>query len=97
MFSASALPFPSFNPRTHEECDYFVDITGVIIGVSIHALTRSATIFTKVISNGGEVSIHALTRSATTLRPASRSECSFNPRTHEECEAYIFSFLFSDI
>ena len=58
--------------------------------ISIHALTRSATIFTIVLNSGSVISIHALTRSATTkarLHWGQRSH--FNPRTHEECDCRI--------
>ena len=39
--------------------------SGHVVGVSIHALTRSATVFSWMIENKYCVSIHALTRSAT--------------------------------
>ena len=32
-----------FNPRTHEECDQLLHVIAPELGVSIHALTRSAT------------------------------------------------------
>ena len=57
----------NFNPRTHKECDLFVDgVAGVGDSISIHALTRSATLtmgFLRVFV--ASISIHALTRSAT--------------------------------
>ena len=55
-----------FNPRTHEECDrkQFSRIYQGII--SIHALTRSATVATAFLFSFKAISIHALTRSATT-------------------------------
>ena len=56
-------------------------------GVSIHALTRSATSMDNVIYFDWPVSIHALTRSATNqmTQPILFFPC-FNPRTHEECD-----------
>ena len=55
-----------FNPRTHEECDSpELAITGTLSPVSIHALTRSATISQVGRHRIEKVSIHALTRSAT--------------------------------
>ena len=60
----------------------------LIISVSIHALTRSATFGDRFLSIGFYVSIHALTRSATEIsKPYVQSKDSFNPRTHEECDA----------
>ena len=38
-----------FNPRTHEECDIFSSISSMIFCVSIHALTRSATVYILMI------------------------------------------------
>ena len=68
-----------------------VRLIGVIIrtsiSVSIHALTKSATVFSMLINDHMDVSIHALTKSATLpntlIMPP--SFC-FNPRTHEECD-----------
>ena len=81
-----------FNPRTHEECDANCDHTFDKSNISIHALTRSATIPPFFESWCFPISIHALTRSATrpdlsryTLR------CDFNPRTHEECDKLFLS------
>ena len=55
--------------------------------VSIHALTRSATISTIYFIICTFVSIHALTRSATCLfLPYLFISLCFNPRTHEECD-----------
>ena len=62
---------------------------GAVSGVSIHALTRSATDFSFSISTLIFVSIHALTRSATVLTLIiSLVVDGFNPRTHEECDNY---------
>ena len=54
-----------FNPRTHEECDRLHGCSYLSGSVSIHALTRSATVFTDPPYGMKKVSIHALTRSAT--------------------------------
>ena len=56
---------PSFNPRTHEECDNGLSVWELILTVSIHALTRSATPGSFPGCGLLHVSIHALTRSAT--------------------------------
>ncbi len=48
-FSASVRkPWTCFNPRTHEECDWSCQVRRSQLGVSIHALTRSATEFRKM-------------------------------------------------
>ncbi len=63
------LPNPiyhtDFNPRTHEECD--IRRTGGRDGrrISIHALTKSATIKYLIDWTQNDISIHALTKSAT--------------------------------
>ena len=55
-----------FNPRTHEECDPPPAPGSIpITAVSIHALTRSATLTFSNAERLLSVSIHALTRSAT--------------------------------
>ena len=60
------------------------------IAVSIHALTRSATLEEVNNKLTELVSIHALTRSATVPATGTAcSECCFNPRTHEECDSYF--------
>ena len=56
-----------FNPRTHEECDNFFSLNHKTGTVSIHALTRSATLERTDAMWAQNVSIHALTRSATVL------------------------------
>ena len=82
-----ALGLAGFNPRTHEECDLPGDRRSSRKTVSIHALTRSATMFQRIDQRFAQVSIHALTRSATMSVPSKIMilEC-FNPRTHEECD-----------
>ena len=60
------LPYGCFNPRTHEECDPLFPLRlQRHMQVSIHALTRSATIHNWFLCKVSYVSIHALTRSAT--------------------------------
>ena len=87
----SSAALPCFNPRTHEECDCIkLDDKQHSKTVSIHALTRSATRRFLSHSRLLTVSIHALTRSATCcylLRFC--GYVSFNPRTHEECDAIL--------
>ena len=61
----SLLCHHCFNPRTHEECDVTVPSVIAHFIVSIHALTRSATLIHLTIFVPVRVSIHALTRSAT--------------------------------
>ena len=79
----------NFNPRTHKECDLFVDgVAGVGDSISIHALTRSAT---PPVSITKLILIH--------FNPRTHKECDgvdnfgscycctyFNPRTHKECD-----------
>ena len=77
-----------FNPRTHEECDLCLTKDKRYVKVSIHALTRSATLLT----------LMSFIRSC--FNPRTHEECdcsvisyqavcgSFNPRTHEECDAH---------
>ena len=64
-FGVICYPVNCFNPRTHEECDNEFDIPNLLLEVSIHALTRSATIAWFWAKYQEQVSIHALTRSAT--------------------------------
>ena len=57
------------------------------IDISIHALTRSATILQERFRKTFRISIHALTRSATGRFLLSLVLIrDFNPRTHEECD-----------
>ena len=85
------LPYPivllCFNPRTHEECDYILRFILLVIQVSIHALTRSATQYRLRLSGFRLFqSTHSRgVRQAWYLKNASRV-ASFNPRTHEECD-----------
>ena len=67
----------SFNPRTHEECDTGKFLQPTIQIVSIHALTRSATLIDQIYHLPFHVSIHALTRSATTLTPSTKGYLRF--------------------
>ena len=81
-----------FNPRTHEECDFGQSVVLGRVKISIHALTRSATIRSGCNRTGWRISIHALTRSATELLSAMRKNIGdFNPRTHEECDSFALS------
>ena len=82
---------PSFNPRTHEECDPFVvvDESLKIKFQSTHS--RGVRHKTKIMAALRlNVSIHALTRSATYRDTSCRSRPNgFNPRTHEECDTAL--------
>ena len=85
--SSSSRPMRCFNPRTHEECDLTPFRNFHLQIVSIHALTRSATIAPLNKLKSMIVSIHALTRSATSSFPSTCCPGNrFNPRTHEECD-----------
>ena len=55
----------SFNPRTHEGCDYDYCASLQPSNVSIHAPTRGATFSSRVRQQFTQVSIHAPTRGAT--------------------------------
>ena len=58
-----------FNPCTHKECDLTCHEVIVFFAfISIHALTRSATVVNVPSQGGLFISIHALTRSATSFR-----------------------------
>ena len=62
-------------------------IAALLLGISIHALARSATAISKHLSNIFNISIHALARSATYLSQEQiRQLENFNPRTREECD-----------
>ncbi len=89
-----------FNPRTHEECNRYIDGQPFpCLNISIHALTRSATVHSDLVikwlakfqsmhSRGVQPSVGSLPR-----MPAA----DFNPCTHEECNAkvvYLFCLLF---
>ena len=57
------------------------------MGISIHALVRSATPPANAPQHSTSISIHALVRSATLLNPAENNlQIDFNPRTREECD-----------
>ena len=66
----------SFNPRTHEGCDFPKYRSNHTILVSIHAPTRGATRVSPARRSCQRVSIHAPTRGATSLR-----FCAFNSST----------------
>ena len=58
-----------------------------ILDISIHALTRSATLRQDTRDRHRCISIHALTRSATgRFLQVPGDHLDFNPRTHEECD-----------
>ena len=57
--------FSSFNPRTHEGCDFADSHYFLSVYVSIHAPTRGATPISTKLYNKTLVSIHAPTRGAT--------------------------------
>ena len=60
-----------FNPRTHGECDGALQAENQkAIGISIHALTGSATTLPKIVVDYYKISIHALTGSATLIKYA---------------------------
>ena len=64
-----------------------LDFKSVVLSISIHALTRSATLSMNRNRRNQFISIHALTRSATRalcLRTVTIKN--FNPRTHKECD-----------
>ena len=67
-----AIPINScafdFNPRTHEECDAVLISRTRRNLISIHALTKSATLTVKKYGPLRSISIHALTKSATVMR-----------------------------
>ena len=75
-----------FNPRTHEECDNRLLPIHVITNVSIHALTKSAT----VTSSLRIVSVVFQSTHSRRVRPSFTKSGAdiggFNPRTHEECD-----------
>ena len=84
-------PRSDFNPRTHEECDTVEQITAQQEMISIHALTRSATL-------GNNSNRYHWCY----FNPRTHEECDefiyirlfhslyFNPRTHEECDHGVF-------
>ena len=66
---------------------YIQDKYGLTEAISIHALTRSATIVNEHCHCSFSISIHALTRSATgRLIDIWSNLYNFNPRTREECD-----------
>ena len=60
--------------------------------ISIHALVKRATVFTKVRYNIDNISIHALVKRATYPNYRQRNLClHFNPRPREEGDKYTIS------
>ena len=65
--------------------------------ISIHALVKRATVFTKARYNIDNISIHALVKRATfCFCSVSSSKLHFNPRPREEGDCALFDF-FSDL
>ena len=62
---------PSFNPRTHEECDFAVLFIKLIYYVSIHALTRSATL-----------RLRDVVSSVPGFNPRTHEECDYSEMIH---------------
>ena len=60
----AALAF-NFNSRTHVECDFVYEKSGIVFAISTHALTWSATRPAVVVLVRDDISTHALTWSAT--------------------------------
>ena len=76
-----------FNPRTHEECDVNIKWQDGVIPISIHALTRSATILLRLIDSV-LINFNPRTHEECDIKTifSSLSSADFNPRTHEECD-----------
>ena len=72
-----AIIYSCFNPRTHEECDWYRHRPARRHDVSIHALTKSATCFNHAEGWRVLVSIHALTKSATSCSEPHSNSCPF--------------------
>ena len=76
-----------FNPRTHEECDIYVDPPYLL---STHFNPRTHEECDKRSTpkiKPSTISIHALARSATICQSSDyQSPLYFNPRTREECD-----------
>ena len=79
---------PCFNPRTHEECDGSSNSFVNILCVSIHALTRSATL--PGYGYHGPEGFNPRTHEECDLAilTGRTSLLCFNPRTHEECDLF---------
>ena len=65
VFIADAFLY--FNPRSHERSDLLEPLTGSAHSISIHAPTRGATDFVRVLYHVQLISIHAPTRGATAI------------------------------
>ena len=88
---ALAEPAAGFNPRTHEECDLYLNCS--VKKKRKFQSTHSRRV--RLYGSGADrrdlyVSIHALTKSATIYSSIFKSIESFNPRTHEECDLRLF-------
>ena len=85
-----------FNPRTHEECDIRTASIVDANKVSIHALTRSATLDELLKKYQDYVSIHALTRSATFVEDSGRRQVQFQS-THSRGVRHSWSMPMESI
>ena len=77
-----------FNPRTHEECDWYARDEYYYSGRFQSTHSRGVRLkLCSFLPLTKTISIHALTRSATViLGMVGGSRKYFNPRTHEECD-----------
>ena len=77
-----------FNPRTREGCDLLSRyIAHDLIGISIHAPARGATVYKWEKQNVVTISIHAPARGATIWAKTMELPAThFNPRTREGCD-----------
>ena len=85
----------SFNPHTHEGCDYTFCWCVCFFAVSIHTPTKGVTPSGKSWLDAYRVSIHTPTKGVTLLllyRNIRRY--SFNPHTHEGCDCALLLCLF---
>ena len=56
---------PDFNPRSREGSDIYIDATGIVATISIHAPARGATSVSGSMNGSRYISIHAPARGAT--------------------------------
>ena len=81
----------NFNPRTHGECDEEQEQAAAFFGISIHALTGSATIFSAFFC--ALITIFQSTHSRGVRLDEGGKQKSitinFNPRTHGECDQLV--------
>ena len=81
-----------FNPRTHTGCDFsMLPAPPLFIRISIHAPTRGATTYLRLLIIPHYISIHAPTRSATLIKYLHQPLREyFNPRTHTGCDTTAY-------